>query len=67
MEHLSVLSSLCSVLGVDFKETVQTLHPSLAGSEDTHSISTETIQQLEAAIKRLRELKLQRMQRVQKT
>lgn len=65
MEHLSVLSSLCSVLGVDFKETVQTLHPSLAGSEDTHSISTETIQQLEAAIKRLRELKLQRMQRLQ--
>uniref|UniRef100_A0A7C8YQQ3 Uncharacterized protein n=1 Tax=Opuntia streptacantha TaxID=393608 RepID=A0A7C8YQQ3_OPUST len=29
MEHLSVLSSLCSVLGVDFEETVRTLHPSL--------------------------------------
>ena len=67
MEHLSVLSSLCSVLGVDFEETVRTLHPSLAVSEETRSFSTETLQQLESAIKRLRELKLQRMQRVQKT
>uniref|UniRef100_A0A7C8YQ59 Uncharacterized protein n=1 Tax=Opuntia streptacantha TaxID=393608 RepID=A0A7C8YQ59_OPUST len=48
MEHLSVLSSLCSVLGVDFEETVRTLHPSLAGSEETRSFSTETLQQLES-------------------
>lgn len=66
LEDLTVLSSLCSVLGLDFKETVRELNPSLADSEENHSISTLTLQQLESAIKRLRELKLQRRQRVQK-
>ncbi|KAL2903616.1 65-kDa microtubule-associated protein 3 [Bienertia sinuspersici] len=65
IEHLNVLNSLCSVLGLDFKETVREVHPSLAESEDSHSISTNTLQQLETAIFRLRELKIQRMQRLQ--
>ncbi|XP_021746682.1 65-kDa microtubule-associated protein 3-like [Chenopodium quinoa] len=65
MEHLNDLSSLCSVLGLDFKGTVRELHPSLADSEESHSISTETLKQLESAIFRLRELKLQRMQKLQ--
>ncbi|XP_074319605.1 65-kDa microtubule-associated protein 3-like [Silene latifolia] len=65
IEHLSGLSSLCSVLGFDFKETIGELHPSLADAEETRNISTETLQQLECAIVRLREQKLQRMQRLQ--
>lgn len=65
MEHISVLSSLCSVLGLDLRETVREIHPSLVDSEETHSISTDTLQQLEIAIKRLQELKLQRMKRLQ--
>ena len=64
MEHLNILASLCSVLGLDFKGTVRELHPSLADSEESQCISTDTIQKLESAIMRLRELKLQRMQRV---
>ncbi|KAL9225242.1 hypothetical protein vseg_001191 [Gypsophila vaccaria] len=65
IELLSVMSSLCSVLGLDFKETIGEVHPTLADSEETRSISTETLQQLESAIVRLRVLKLQRMQRLQ--
>ncbi|KAK9672750.1 hypothetical protein RND81_12G121600 [Saponaria officinalis] len=65
IELLSVMSSLCSVLGLDFKETIGEVHPTLAGSEETHSINTETLQQLESAIVKLRELKLERMQRLQ--
>lgn len=64
MEHLNILASLCAVLGLDFTETVRELHPSLADSEESHCISTDTLQKLESGIMRLRELKLQRMQRV---
>lgn len=64
MEHLNILCSLCAVLGLDSKETVRELHPSLVASEESRSISTDTLKQLESAILKLRELKLQRMQRV---
>lgn len=65
MKCLSVLSSLCSVLGLDFKETVREIHPSLADSRETYGPHTHTLESLEASVKRLRELKLQRMQRLQ--
>ncbi|KAH9610574.1 hypothetical protein KSS87_003334 [Heliosperma pusillum] len=65
MDYLSVLNSLCSVLGLDYKETVRDHHPSLAYGGETLSISTETLKLMEIAITRLRELKLQRMQRLQ--
>ncbi|KAH9622004.1 hypothetical protein KSS87_020062 [Heliosperma pusillum] len=65
MENLSVLSSLCSVLGLDFKETVRNLHPSLADGGETLSISNETLKLMESAISTLQELKVQRMQRLQ--
>ncbi|KAL2920533.1 65-kDa microtubule-associated protein 3 [Bienertia sinuspersici] len=65
LENLSVLSSLCSVLGLDFNETVRELHPSLTDSEENHSISTATLQQLESELKRLQQLKHQRRQRLQ--
>ncbi|KAG9157345.1 hypothetical protein Leryth_004987 [Lithospermum erythrorhizon] len=66
IDHLNVLHSLCLVLGVDFKQTVSEIHPSLIGeTSETRSICNETIEQLEVAIHRLLESKLQRMQRMQ--
>lgn len=62
-EHLCTLNSLCLVLGFDFKQTVLGIHPSL-GDEGPKSVSNDTIQQLAAAIQQLREIKLQRMQKV---
>ena len=64
LEHLSVLNSLCLVLGVDFKQTVIEVHPSLDESEGSKNISNDTIERLASAIQRLRELKIQRLQKV---
>ncbi|KAI4347450.1 hypothetical protein L6164_008263 [Bauhinia variegata] len=64
-DHLCSLSSLCSVLGLDFKQTVSEVHPSLGDSEGPRSINNDTIQQLAVAIQKLREVKLQRMQKLQ--
>lgn len=63
-EHLCTLNSLCLVLGFDFKQTVLGIHPSL-GDEGPKSVSNDTIQQLAAVIQQLREIKLQRMQKLQ--
>ncbi|THU65721.1 hypothetical protein C4D60_Mb05t06620 [Musa balbisiana] len=65
MEHLSTLNALCSVLGVDFKETVREIHPSLDESEVPKSVSNATIERLSIAIGRLREIKVERMQKLQ--
>ncbi|KAF3433106.1 hypothetical protein FNV43_RR24208 [Rhamnella rubrinervis] len=64
-DHLYTLNSICLVLGVDFKQTVSEVHPSLGDSEGSKNISNEIIEQLAAAIQKLREVKLQRMQRLQ--
>jgi len=63
-EYLYTLNSLCSVLGLDFKQTINGIHPSLLESEGSKSVSNDTIQQLAVAIEELREVKLQRMQKV---
>lgn len=63
-EHLYTLNSLCLVLGLDFKQTINGIHPSLLESEGPKSVSNDTIQQLAIAIEELREVKLQRMQKV---
>ncbi|KAJ8506185.1 hypothetical protein OPV22_007071 [Ensete ventricosum] len=65
MEHLSTLNALCYVLGVDFKETVKEIHPSLDESEVPKSVSNATIERLSIAIGRLREIKIERMQKLQ--
>ncbi|KAL3521451.1 hypothetical protein ACH5RR_019600 [Cinchona calisaya] len=65
LDHLNTLNSLCSVLGMDFKQTVGEVHPSLGESEGTKNISNDTIEQLAAAIQSFREIKMQRMQRLQ--
>lgn len=64
LDHLSTLNSLCSVLGMDFKQTIHEVHPSLSETDGPKSISNETISSLATAIQRLREVKIQRMQRV---
>lgn len=64
-DHLYTLKSLCSVLGLDFKQIVSDIHPSLGDTEGPKSVTNDTIQQLAAAIQNLREVKLQRMQKVQ--
>lgn len=63
-DHLNTLNSLCSVLGMDFKLTVNEVHPSFGDSEGSMSISNDTIEQLTIAIQKLREVKIQRMQKV---
>ncbi|XP_073021385.1 65-kDa microtubule-associated protein 3 isoform X1 [Primulina eburnea] len=65
MDHLNCLYSLCSVLGLDFKHTVNEIHPSLGDSEASKNINSDTIKQLGIAIQRLRETKIHRMQQLQ--
>ncbi|KAF5185808.1 65-kDa microtubule-associated-like protein [Thalictrum thalictroides] len=65
LDHLSTLNSLCLVLGEDFKNTIKEVHPSLDDSEGSKNISNETIDRLACAIQKLREVKIQRMQRLQ--
>ncbi|KAH9657707.1 65-kDa microtubule-associated protein 3 [Citrus sinensis] len=64
-DHLNTLNSFCSVLGMDFKLTVSQIHPSFGNSEGSRSISDDTIEQLTTAIQKLREVKIQRMQKLQ--
>ncbi|KAI9111994.1 hypothetical protein K1719_016890 [Acacia pycnantha] len=63
--QLYTLKSLTSVLGLDFKQTLCDLNPSLGDSEGSKSVSNDTIRQLDAATQKLREVKLQRMQKLQ--
>ncbi|XP_050264843.1 65-kDa microtubule-associated protein 3 isoform X2 [Quercus robur] len=64
-DHLCTVNSLCSVLGLDFKQIVTEVHPSLGDSEGSKNISNDKIEQLAVVIQKLREVKLQRMQRLQ--
>lgn len=63
-DHLNTLNSLCSVLGMDYHRTISEVHPSFVESEGARSISNDTIERLAIAIKNLREVKVQRMQKV---
>ncbi|XP_041989636.1 65-kDa microtubule-associated protein 3-like isoform X1 [Salvia splendens] len=63
-EHLNYLYLGCSVLGLDFKQTVSEIHPSLGEPEGSKDISNGTIEQLRTAIQRMQEVKIQRMQQL---
>jgi Ase1/PRC1/MAP65 family protein len=52
------------VLGIDFKQTVYEVHPSLGEAEGSKNLSSSTIEKLASAVNRLREVKVQRMQKV---
>lgn len=65
MDHLNTLNSLCSVLDIDFKQTACEVHPSLDGPNESKNVSSDTIERLTLAVQRLREVKLQRMHKLQ--
>lgn len=64
MDYLNTLHSFCKVLGVDFKQTIADVHPSLDEDGIPMNISNTTIERLALAIQRLRETKIDRMQKV---
>ncbi|CAI8585216.1 unnamed protein product [Vicia faba] len=64
-DNLCSLRSLCSVLGLDFTQTVSEVHPSLGHSEGSKSVNNDTISQLALATQELRGVKLHRMQKLQ--
>ncbi|KAL7147547.1 hypothetical protein ABFS83_06G114700 [Erythranthe nasuta] len=64
-DGLNFLYSLCVVLGFDSTKMASEIHPSLGETEGSKSISNSTIDQLGTVIRKLRELKLQRMQMLQ--
>ncbi|XP_010512415.1 PREDICTED: 65-kDa microtubule-associated protein 4 isoform X2 [Camelina sativa] len=61
---LKTLNSLCSVLGEDFKDMLRGIHSSLVDS-NTRDVNRSTLDKLDMMIVNLREVKLQRMQKVQ--
>ncbi|CAL5397983.1 unnamed protein product [Camellia sinensis] len=65
LDHLNTLNSLCVVLGVDFRQTVSEIHPSLDDSIGTKNVSTKTMERLSTTIQRLLQVKIQRLQQVQ--
>ncbi|XP_043718075.1 65-kDa microtubule-associated protein 3-like [Telopea speciosissima] len=65
LDHLNTLTSLCSVLGIDFKGTINEVHPSLDDFEGTKNISDDSIERLAAAVQTLRKVKIERMQKLQ--
>ncbi|MED6210444.1 hypothetical protein PIB30_064176 [Stylosanthes scabra] len=62
---LNTLSSLCSVLGLDVKDKIGEICPSMVTSTATKEISDNTIKILSSEVKSLREVKIQRMQKLQ--
>ncbi|XP_058205730.1 65-kDa microtubule-associated protein 3-like [Rhododendron vialii] len=66
LDLLNTLKSLCSVLGIDFKQTANEVHPSLGNDcEGPKNPSKDFIVQLGTAIQQLREVKIKRMQQLQ--
>ncbi|KAL3536942.1 hypothetical protein ACH5RR_000308 [Cinchona calisaya] len=65
LDHLNTLNSLCLVLGLDFKLTVSEIHPTLDDSSGAKSITLHSIERLSIAIRKLKDLKIQRVQKLQ--
>ncbi|KAL5539909.1 hypothetical protein UlMin_045087 [Ulmus minor] len=65
-DHLRTLNSLCLVLGMDFKHTVCEINPRMDDREGVKDLSTNTIKSLADAISGLREVKMQRWEKLKK-
>ncbi|EPS69123.1 hypothetical protein M569_05644, partial [Genlisea aurea] len=65
LDHLSNLDSLCSVLGMESKTITNGIHPSLVETNHSKNVTDKTIQQLRLAVESLKDLKSQRMQKLQ--
>ncbi|KAL9348464.1 hypothetical protein Peur_059830 [Populus x canadensis] len=64
VDRVDGLKSICGVLGMDFKQTIHDIHPSLDDSQGVKDLTDDTIKKLSAEIQRLREVKIQRMQKL---
>ncbi|KAH8488482.1 hypothetical protein H0E87_024231 [Populus deltoides] len=64
VDRVDGLKSICGVLGMDFKQTIHDIHPSLDDSQGLKDLTDDTIKKLSAEIQRLREVKIQRMQKL---
>ncbi|KAK7256636.1 hypothetical protein RIF29_30090 [Crotalaria pallida] len=64
-DHLNTLSSLCSVLGLDVKDKICEIFPTMVNSSMIKDVSDHSIKNLTSEVKSSREVKLQRMQKVQ--
>ncbi|XP_071732686.1 65-kDa microtubule-associated protein 3-like [Rutidosis leptorrhynchoides] len=65
LDYMNTLNSLCLVLGLEFNQTCLEIHPGLAETEGTNIVSNDVIARLASAIERIREVKIERMQRIQ--
>ncbi|KAJ8900376.1 hypothetical protein K2173_025016 [Erythroxylum novogranatense] len=62
--YLDTIKSLCVVLGIDFKHTIRKIHPTLDDS-GIKDIRDDTMKMLIVVIQRLKEVKIQRMHKLQ--
>uniref|UniRef100_A0A803KYW3 65-kDa microtubule-associated protein 3 n=1 Tax=Chenopodium quinoa TaxID=63459 RepID=A0A803KYW3_CHEQI len=65
LDNLSTLNSLCAVLGMEFRDQICDINPTLDDSKGIRNISDNTIQRLSNAIHNLRETKIQRLRKLQ--
>ncbi|CAL0302942.1 unnamed protein product [Lupinus luteus] len=64
-DHLNTLSSLCLILGLDVKDKICEICPTMANSSITKDVSDHTMNILTSEVQSLREIKIQRMQKIQ--
>jgi len=64
--HISTISELTEVMSIDFRKTLNEIHPSLDDSlkGTLHSISNDTLARLTGVIHSLKREKQQRLQKV---
>ncbi|XP_074279949.1 65-kDa microtubule-associated protein 3-like [Silene latifolia] len=65
LQNLNLLNCLCLVLGMDFKEKIHEIHPTLSDSKGTHNINSETLATLCSAVHNLKEIKINRLRKLQ--
>ncbi|TKY65604.1 65-kDa microtubule-associated protein 3 [Spatholobus suberectus] len=64
-DQLNTLNSLCSVLGLDVKDKICEICPTMVNSTVTKDVSDNTMKNLTSEIQSLREVKIHRMQKLQ--
>ncbi|XP_020219857.1 65-kDa microtubule-associated protein 3 [Cajanus cajan] len=64
-DQLNTLNSLCLVLGLDVKDKICEICPTMVNSTETKDVSDNTIKNLTYEIQSLREVKIHRMQKLQ--
>ncbi|KAG4992790.1 hypothetical protein JHK87_026247 [Glycine soja] len=64
-DQLNALNSLCLVLGLDVKDKICEICPTMVNSTVTKDVSDNTIKNLTSEIQSLREVKIHRMQKLQ--